>query len=199
VARFLVSTHPITGHVLPGIPIVAELVRRGHDVHWYVGAKFRAKAERAGATFEPYGRALDYDDADYDAAFPERARLSGLRQVTYDFRKVFVEQVEGQHRDITAILERFPADVTLGDTATCAPRHRRPSRCARPSAPCSTNRPIARPPAGSPQSSPRTTRPPRVPTCWNDWPPPGAPSSTEEVRRLSEGWSAGPEVQPPRI
>jgi UDP:flavonoid glycosyltransferase YjiC (YdhE family) len=87
VARFLVATHPITGHVLPGIPIVTELVRRGHDVHWYVGAKFRSKAEQAGATFEPYVHALDYDDADYDSAFPQRKQLSGLRQVTYDFRK----------------------------------------------------------------------------------------------------------------
>ena len=31
-ARFLVATHPITGHVLPGIPMVAELVRRGSEV-----------------------------------------------------------------------------------------------------------------------------------------------------------------------
>ena len=120
-ARFLVATHPITGHALPGIPIVAELVRRGHDVHWYVGAKFRAKAEQAGATFEPYEHALDYDDSDYDAAFPGRRALSGLRQLSYDFRKVFVEQVSGQHHDLTAILERFPADATLGDTAMIAP------------------------------------------------------------------------------
>ncbi len=120
-ARFLVATHPITGHVLPGIPIVAELVRRGHDVHWYVGAKFRAKAEQAGATFEPYVHALDYDDSDYDSAFPGRTALSGLRQLTYDFRKVFVEQVSGQHHDLTAILERFPAEATVGDTAMIGP------------------------------------------------------------------------------
>ena len=97
-ARFLVAAHPITGHVLPGIAIVTELVRRGHDV------------QQAGASFEPYGHALDY----YDAAFPGRRALSGLRQLTYDFRKVFIEQVSGQHHDLTAILERFPADATWG-------------------------------------------------------------------------------------
>ena len=107
-ARFLVATYAITGHVLPGIPIVTELVRRGHDV------------QQAGASFEPYVHALDYDDADY-AAFPGRRALSGLRQLTYDFRKVFIEQVPGQHRDLTAILERFPADATLGDTAMIGP------------------------------------------------------------------------------
>lgn len=120
-ARFLVATHPITGHVLPGIPIVAELVRRGHDVHWYVGAKFRPTVERTGATFEPYVEALDYDDADYDAAFPGRRALSGLRQIRYDFRAIFVEQVTGQHRDLMAILDRFPADAILGDTAMIGP------------------------------------------------------------------------------
>jgi UDP:flavonoid glycosyltransferase YjiC (YdhE family) len=120
-ARFLVATHPITGHVLPGIPIVAELVRRGHEVRWYVGAKFRDRAEQVGATFEPYVHAQDYDDADYDAAFPGRRALTGLRQIRYDFRTIFVEQVEGQHRDLTGILERFPADVTLGDTAMIGP------------------------------------------------------------------------------
>jgi UDP:flavonoid glycosyltransferase YjiC (YdhE family) len=121
VARFLVATHPITGHVLPGIPIVTELVRRGHDVHWYVGAKFRPTVERSGAAFEPYVHALDFDDSDYDAAFPERRALRGLRQIRYDFRKIFVEQVEGQHRDLSAILERFPADALLGDTAMIGP------------------------------------------------------------------------------
>ena len=120
-ARFLVATHPITGHVLPGMPIVAELVRRGHEVRWYVGAKFQDKAEQVGATFEPLVRAQDYDDADYDAAFPERRALKGLRQLRYDFRTIFIEQIEGQHRDLTAILERFPADVVLGDTAMIGP------------------------------------------------------------------------------
>ena len=71
--------------------------------------------------FEPYVEAQDYDDSDYDAAFPGRRSLRGLRQLTYDFQKVFVEQVTGQHRDISAILERFPADVTLGDTAMIGP------------------------------------------------------------------------------
>ncbi len=33
-ARFLIATQPITGHILPALPIVRTLVQRGHEVRW---------------------------------------------------------------------------------------------------------------------------------------------------------------------
>ncbi len=120
VARFLVATQPITGHVLPAIPMVRELTRRGHEVVWYVGKKFREHAEAAGARFAPYVHARDYDDADYDVAFPERAKLKDLAQIKFDFVHLFMRQIAPQHRDLTAILESFPADVVVGDPSVCA-------------------------------------------------------------------------------
>src|SRR5262245_35467523 len=84
-ARFIFATQPITGHVLPAQLIVRALVARGHEVVGYVGKKFRARAEAAGATFAPYQQAYDYDDSDYDAAFPGRAALKGLDQIKFDF------------------------------------------------------------------------------------------------------------------
>jgi UDP:flavonoid glycosyltransferase YjiC (YdhE family) len=119
-ARFLVATHPITGHVLPALPIATELASRGHEVRWYAGEKFRARVEAAGAGFEPYVEAYDFDDTDYDAAFPGHGKLSGLRQITFDFVKIFAEQVGPQHRDLARVVRRFPADVVLGDTAMIA-------------------------------------------------------------------------------
>ena len=77
-ARFLVATHPITGHVLPALTLVRELAAREHEVLWYCGAKFKDRVEATGARFVPYSAAYDYDDADYDAAFPGRDKLSGL-------------------------------------------------------------------------------------------------------------------------
>ena len=120
-ARVLFATQPITGHVLPAVPIVRELVRRGNEVLWYVGEKFRATVERAGARFAPYVEAKDYDDADYDVAFPGRSALSGLDQIKFDFVHVFMRQIAPQHRDLAAVLERFPADVVLGDPSLLAP------------------------------------------------------------------------------
>ncbi len=118
--KFLVATHPITGHMLPGIPIVRELVQRGHEVRWYCGRKFRTHAESAGAVYERYHQAYDFDDADWDHAFPGRRRLRGLARIRYDFLHVFIDQIARQHHDLQRVLEEFPADAVLGDTALFA-------------------------------------------------------------------------------
>src|SRR5690349_4088526 len=110
-ARFLIATQPITGHVLPALPIVRTLVARGHEVVWYVGQKFRTQVEATGARFAPYQEAYDYDDDDYDAAFPGRHQLQGLNQIKFDFINVFMKQIGPQHHDIAALLRDFPADV----------------------------------------------------------------------------------------
>lgn len=68
-SRFLIATQPITGHVLPALPLARELVRRGHEVRWYCGRKFGNRIEATGARFVPYDAAYDYDESGYDAAF----------------------------------------------------------------------------------------------------------------------------------
>ncbi len=119
-ARFLLATQPITGHVLPALPIAQKLVERGHEVRWYAGEKFRSKVEATGAVFEPYRAAYDYDDSDLNAAFPGRGALSGLNQTKFDLVNVFAKQLAPQHRDLKAILAEFPADAILADFSTAA-------------------------------------------------------------------------------
>jgi len=118
--KFLVATMPIPGHVAPFSPVVRELLRRGHEVVWYGSRFFRDKIEATGARFEPITRALDYGDSDYNRYFPKRAGLSGLRQIVFDFEKVFVGAVEGMSQDLEAILGRYPAEVLLHDPAVAA-------------------------------------------------------------------------------
>lgn len=119
-ARFLIATQPITGHMLPALPLARTLVQRGHDVRWYAGVKFKDLIEVTGAGFEPYRAAYDYDDRDWDAAFPGRSSLKGLNQIKYDFIHVFMQQVGPQHRDLAAILREFPADVLVADPSVGA-------------------------------------------------------------------------------
>ncbi len=119
-ARFLVATQPITGHVLPALPLARKLIERGHEVGWYCGAKFEYKIRTTGARFFPFVAAYDYDDSDYDAAFPGRDRLSGLKQIRFDFVNLFVNQVVPQHEDITRILREFPADAFVADPSVGA-------------------------------------------------------------------------------
>jgi MGT family glycosyltransferase len=116
-ARILICTHPITGHLNPAIEIARALVVRGHEVRFYTGKKFRAKIEAAGAFFVPMTHAYDYDDSDYDAAFPGRGALKGLNQITFDFKELFVRPGADQRRDLLAQLAEWPADVVLSDPA----------------------------------------------------------------------------------
>lgn len=54
---------PTTGHVDPSLPLVAELVSRGHQVTYYLTPEYRPQVEATGATFmETPGVAEDYFD-----------------------------------------------------------------------------------------------------------------------------------------
>lgn len=114
-SSFLFVTQPITGHIVPAVPIIRTLVGRGHDVRWYTGKKFRDRVEAAGAEFLPFERAYDYDDSDYDGAFPGRSKLKGLDQLRFDLLHVFINQLQPQHLDMQAALDERPADVIVSD------------------------------------------------------------------------------------
>ena len=70
----------------------------------YTGKKFRPKVEAAGATFAPMAHTYDYDDSDYNVAFPERGRLKGLQQIIFDFREIFVRPGASQRQDLLHML-----------------------------------------------------------------------------------------------
>ena len=49
-ARILIGTVPVVGHINPFLPLVRALVAHGHEVRWYTGAKYRPRVEATGAT-----------------------------------------------------------------------------------------------------------------------------------------------------
>jgi MGT family glycosyltransferase len=112
-ARILVGSVPVIGHVNPLLPLVRALARRGHELRWYTGAKYRAKVEAAGARHAAMQHARDYDDAAFDDEFPERRSLSGLAQLKFDMKQIFIGNAPGQLRDLQAITREFHADVLL--------------------------------------------------------------------------------------
>ena len=113
--RILLASQPIAGHVLPLREIARELARRGHELRWYTGRKFRPQVEAAGAVWEGFVHARDYDDANFDAAFPGRSARRGLAQLLFDLRHVFVGQMEGQFYDLRDLERRWRPDVVLAD------------------------------------------------------------------------------------
>lgn len=113
-ARILVTTMPIPGHINPMMPIVGTLLERDHDVAWYTGRLFRRSVEKTGARYLPIQAGLDLDLTD-DAVLPERHRLSGVAQLKYYLKHLFLDSAPGQVEDLEAALAQWDADVILSD------------------------------------------------------------------------------------
>jgi MGT family glycosyltransferase len=119
-ARILIGTMPLTGHVLPGLPIARRLVERGHEVRWYSGTTFRSKIEATGAQFVPMQAGLDIDDASLNDALPGRAALKGIAQLKFDLKHAFADAIYGHVKDLEDVVQSFGPHVLLGDTGFAA-------------------------------------------------------------------------------
>jgi MGT family glycosyltransferase len=117
--KFLFASFPVTGHINPGLPIARELVARGHDVRWYSTHRFKRAIESTGARFVPFRRATPIDETRLSELYPERPS-SGLAQLQWDVKHIFIDSVRGQFADLVEELEREPADVIVGDNASVA-------------------------------------------------------------------------------
>jgi UDP:flavonoid glycosyltransferase YjiC (YdhE family) len=118
VASFLICAQPLAGHVRPALPIARALAERGHDVRFYTSTRYRRQVEAAGARHVGPSAAPDFD-GDLDAAFPQRARLSGLARSRWDLG-MLVTQLSGQLADIEGHLGDAPADVVLTEPTMLA-------------------------------------------------------------------------------
>jgi hypothetical protein len=127
-ARILVASIPVVGHVNPLVPVVRAVCARGHEVRRYTGAKYRSKVEAVGAQFVGLTHARDHDDAQIEGAFPGRGHLSGMAQLKFDMKHVFMDNGPGQLRDLQQIAQSFAPHVLLCEagssvdcsTASCA-------------------------------------------------------------------------------
>jgi UDP:flavonoid glycosyltransferase YjiC (YdhE family) len=100
VATILLASMPFAGHVGPLSAVSAELIRRGHEVIAYTGAKYRHRF--AGAAWLPWIKATDFDDADLAATFPAIGDGKGLRGGKANIDHVVFGTAAGQIADITA-------------------------------------------------------------------------------------------------
>lgn len=116
-ARILIATVPIAGHLGPLLPIARRLVARGHEVHWYTHEKYRGRIEATGAKHLVSTHACRYDDADMQAAFPERPRRPGVKQLAFDIKHAFIDDAPGQVRDLHDLAQSFAPALVLCDAA----------------------------------------------------------------------------------
>lgn len=66
---------PAHGHVNPSLPLVAELVRRGHQITYFLTPGFQADVEATGALLQPYATVHDdyFSGPGLDGSRPQKA------------------------------------------------------------------------------------------------------------------------------
>lgn len=106
------ASMPFAGHAGPMSAVAAELVRRGHQVVAYTGAKYRHRFTGVGATWLPWIKATDFDDADLAATFPAVGDGKGLRGTRANGEHVLFGTTAGQIADIMA---GAPYDLLVTD------------------------------------------------------------------------------------
>jgi len=116
--RFLLATIPVIGHVSPMLVIAEELIKRGHDVQWYSGQRFRQRIEATGAQFVPMDQGIDYSIAEQVPSewVEQRQACRGLAQLKCDLQHFFIEAAIGYTQDLLQHLKEFPADIVLADS-----------------------------------------------------------------------------------
>ena len=117
-ARFIVTTGSEDGHVNPSMPIVRKLVERGHEVVWLTGRKYKGSIESIGARFHPLPEKTDSSMTDMYVFHPGLKDLTGLAQVRYYIKHIFLDACEPETEVLDTIIANFPADVLIGDTIT---------------------------------------------------------------------------------
>ncbi|MFL6158447.1 MAG: hypothetical protein ACJ72D_20335 [Marmoricola sp.] len=107
---------PAHGHVNPGMPVVQELIRRGHQVTVYCTEELRAAVEQSGATFAAYPGSISA--AQIAAATKRLARLGPVligychELVPFALEEIRREQPDLVMADSMATWARIASRVT---------------------------------------------------------------------------------------
>lgn len=117
-ASILMTCAPAQGHIAPLLTIAAHLAGAGHDVRFMTGLAYADRVRGAGLEFLPLPAEADLDLDHANEAYPERAALTGMREVQWSMTHLFVAPAAHQVRAIDAAVAERPADIVLTDTGT---------------------------------------------------------------------------------
>ncbi|HNW89179.1 MAG TPA: glycosyltransferase [Bacteroidales bacterium] len=114
-AKILIASVPLSGHVNPAVPLAKRLIAAGHEVCWYSGKNYRQQIEATGAKFYPFKEAHDFHDSTIKSEFPKLPEKSLLRHSSFYIKHVFYDNMLGQYLDLREILREFQAELLLTD------------------------------------------------------------------------------------
>ena len=109
--HFLVTTMAAKGHLFTVMPIVSEVIKRGHSVLWITAEAFRQEVNSTGAVFMPMNLSADLIPL-RDATKPRGYDLAAT--VSF-FDALYANTFVANLRDLQKALEFFPADVIVTD------------------------------------------------------------------------------------
>jgi UDP:flavonoid glycosyltransferase YjiC (YdhE family) len=121
-ARILLATTPVPGHVTPVAVLARSLVDRGNEVVWYTGAGFADQVTATGARFEPIRHEHDWSLGHVHDALPELRGKTGVDQVRTAFKHLFIDSAPATLTDLQKIVADFPADVVVANALVFADR-----------------------------------------------------------------------------
>ncbi len=114
-ARILMASVPLAGHVNPGLPIAKLLVSRGHELIWYSGRHFEEAIRSTGAQFAPFVRATEFHDQLISTLYGKIPTYSLLAHAGFYIRNVFYNPMLSYYQDLQELLKTFDADVIVSD------------------------------------------------------------------------------------
>ncbi|MBF6440344.1 glycosyltransferase [Nocardia cyriacigeorgica] len=115
-ARYLLCATPAGGHVHPVLDVAGGLRQRGHDVTVLTGSRFRSAVEEAGIAFRSLTGAADINDREPDSFLPDRGRYRGLRLARYQLRRMFIDPIPAQAKDVADAVRDIAADAVIVDS-----------------------------------------------------------------------------------
>jgi len=115
--KVLIATIPFSGHFNPLTSVAALLRELGHEVRWYTAPSFVPRVAELGVTAVPYRRALEVTDDNIAELHPERAKLKGPKKLSFDFARVFTDNIPAQVADLTDLHAEWPFERLVCDDA----------------------------------------------------------------------------------
>lgn len=114
-AKTIVAAPPVTGEFTPLLRLAGELARRGHQITFVTGSRFRERVESAGLAFVPVTGLADFDQRAF-AEEQERANLApGPEKLNYGWTHAFVNPVPDQYAVLQRLLKEDPGQHLIGN------------------------------------------------------------------------------------
>ena len=114
--KILIPSVPASGHLNPLLAIARILLSEGHEVAFLTGSAFRDRIDSSGCKFFALPADADFEPHDIRSKVPELKSIPpGLEWLRVACERIFADAIPAQHQGLQQSLQKFSADVIVGD------------------------------------------------------------------------------------